>query len=388
MPRKPSPQPDDDFLSNDFLKRLENQFPVAKDARPSETIEWHEVEELDVNPFQPRESYDEGKLEEMVQSLNHFGMLQAALARPHPTREGRLQLIIGHRRREAIRRGANAGPLGAPDRERYIGKMPVRVVANVPDVAMLTLALEENEARHDLNPIERAKSYLQLKEMVAEGFGDRPATWTDVEKVTGLSYRHMKRLSDLLELPATAIDRIRQGEWTERHGRAILSLGDAPKLRDQLVRQMVKENLSARAADQRAKELRPAQKKDGEKKAGKTSKSKEDESGSVGTGAGVTTSNASAPDESSDVLVNTPSGATLDTTPSTNSQGFDESPLARRLGAALGHVREALSEIGVEKFERQNAIFGMLEEAESQLNDALSDETNIALVSAPQKQIQ
>lgn len=377
MSRKPSPQPDDDFLSNDFLKRLETQFPTAKgDARPTETIEWWDVEDLEMNPFQPRESYDEGKLEEMVQSLDQFGMIQAALARPHPTREGKLQLIVGHRRREAIRRGANAGPMGALDRERYIGKMPVRVVPGVPDVAMLTLAIEENEARHDLNPIERANSYLKLKEMVAEGFGNRPTTWADVEKMTGLSYRHMKRVADLLALPPRAIDLIRQGEWTERHGRAILSLGDAPKLRDQLVRQMVKEKLSARAADQRAKDLR------GSGDSGATNKSRGTDKNASKSSSGSSSiegknrpmASVSKSDALNDASGDASNGA------SSESPSLDDAPLARRLSAALNHVREAMTEIGVEQFARQNAVFGLLEEAESQLDDALSEETNAKFI--------
>ena len=245
-------------MSDDFLNRLNTLVPSKTPDRITQKIELWSVDDIEMNPFQPRENFAEAELEELKQSIDQFGLLQPALARRHPGRENRLQLIVGHRRWEAIRRGANAGAPDDPNRAQWIGKLPVRVIEGVSDLAMLTLAIEENEARHDLNPIERAKSYIKLKEMTDVAL-KRPTTWPEVEKLTGLSYRHMKRLTDLLTLSPPTVERIAKGEWSERHGRAILGLSDAPNLQQQLVRQMVKESLSGRAADARAKQLREAQ---------------------------------------------------------------------------------------------------------------------------------
>lgn len=124
---------------------------------------WYDLEIVDDNPFQPRAYINQKRLEGLKKTLSDDGQLQAAPARPHPTRRGRFQLVAGHRRKAAIRAGANAG-VKMPEPHLYIGKIRIEVAART-DEEMLEGAWVENEAREDFSIFDKARYYESLRQI-------------------------------------------------------------------------------------------------------------------------------------------------------------------------------------------------------------------------------
>ena len=97
------------------------------------------------NPDQPRKLFDQGKLEELAESIRSYGILEPIVVTP---RGERFMIIAGERRWRA----SNIAGLE---------KMPVRII-KADDALVEELALLENVQREDLNPVEQAKGYERL----------------------------------------------------------------------------------------------------------------------------------------------------------------------------------------------------------------------------------
>jgi ParB/RepB/Spo0J family partition protein len=217
------------------LARSPGQLPAGQE--PERQARWADVAIIDDNPFQPRQTIDDIELQELIAGFDRDGQLVPALARPDPTHPGRLQLVHGHRRKQAVIKGANAG-IRMPEPQDYVGKLLVIVREDVSDVEMLRWALDENENRQDVLPLDRARAYVQLREMTTRELvsqGHRPqgedglASWRQVAEYSGRHFRQMHRTAQLLQLDPQvqkALEPDENGvpELTERHGRAFLAL--------------------------------------------------------------------------------------------------------------------------------------------------------------------
>ena len=122
--------------------------------------------ELEPAPWQTREELDPEALEELVASLKASGILEPLLARE---KDGRLQLLAGHRRKEAaIRAGLEV--------------VPVRVLSIPDDSRAQVVTLAENLVRSDLSPWEEARGLqalrLQLRAAGGKATRDELATMT------------------------------------------------------------------------------------------------------------------------------------------------------------------------------------------------------------------
>ena len=247
------------FSKSNFDLKLDTLFVPQRDREVADNIEWINVDIIDDNPFQPRTTISDDKVQRRKESLNSVGQLQSVVVRPHPTKAGRFQQAFGHVRKQAVRAGGNAG-IKQPAPHEFIGKLMVEVRA-LNDFEMLVYALRENEDSEAVDLLDRARSYAQLREMAGEATGKR-ATWPDIEKLTGLSYRQMRRVADLLELPDAIKTKIARGELNERHGRALLLLQNDATRQKQFLREIEKGGLSGTAALKRgeeiAKTLKPA----------------------------------------------------------------------------------------------------------------------------------
>ena len=157
------------------------------------------VELIAPNPRQPRQDFDEASLLELAGSLGERGLLQPVLVRPAAA--GTYELIAGERRWRAA---------------RLAGLDTIPALVRVEDDAQsLELALIENMAREDLNPIEEARACALLVEelgLTREAIGRR----------VGRSRVAVSNLLRLLDLPDEALELLARGELTEGHGRAIL----------------------------------------------------------------------------------------------------------------------------------------------------------------------
>ena len=187
------------------------------------------VELIAPNPHQPRTTFDEAALQALADSIAAEGVLQPVLVRP--VAGGTYELIAGERRWRAAR-------LAGLDR------VPA-LVRPRDDAASLELALVENMARADLNPIEEARACAALVEELG-------LTRESVGLRVGRSRVAVTNLMRLLDLPDEALELLERGELTEGHGRALLLATDHGDRR-RLARAAAAEGWSVRALEARAR---------------------------------------------------------------------------------------------------------------------------------------
>jgi ParB family transcriptional regulator, chromosome partitioning protein len=188
------------------------------------------IELIVPNPNQPRQRFDQESLESLAGSLGERGVLQPVLVRPKPG--GTYELVAGERRWRAAR---IAG----------LQRIPA-IVREREDAQALEVALIENMAREDLNPIDEARACAALVEelgLTREGVGRR----------VGRSRVAVSNLVRLLDLPDEAIELLRQGVLSEGHGRAVL-LAEDHAARRRLAQAAATEGWSVRVTEERARE--------------------------------------------------------------------------------------------------------------------------------------
>ncbi len=187
------------------------------------------VELIAPNPRQPRGTFDEETLLGLADSIRARGVLQPVLVRPLVG--GRYELIAGERRWRAARLAE-------------VGDIPA-IVRRHDDAASLEVALIENMAREDLNPVEEARACAALTDELG-------LTREEVGLRVGRSRVAVSNLIRLLELPDESLELIENGELTEGHGRALLLAEDHPERR-RLARDAVAGQWSVRELEARAR---------------------------------------------------------------------------------------------------------------------------------------
>src|SRR5947209_13530291 len=187
------------------------------------------IELIVPNPHQPRQVFDENPLLALAESIRARGVLQPVLARP--LAGGRFELIAGERRWRAARLAE-------------LESIPA-VIRHHDDAASLEVALIENMAREDLNPVEEARACAALVEELG-------LTREEVGLRVGRSRVAVSNLIRLLDLPDDALALIERGDLSEGHGRALL-LADDHAERRSLARAAVEGRWSVRELESRAR---------------------------------------------------------------------------------------------------------------------------------------
>ena len=185
------------------------------------------VEQLEANPDQPRQHFDEKALEDLTQSIREHGVLQPILVRPSKHSDNVFEIVAGERRWRASQRA-------------QLHEVPV-VIREMDDDQALQIALIENLQRHDLNPIEEAKGYQRLIDEFghkADEIGDR----------IGKSRSHVANTVRLLQLPGSVQSMVLKSELTAGHARALLKAPN-PTL---LAQEVVSKGLSVRQTEKLA----------------------------------------------------------------------------------------------------------------------------------------
>jgi ParB family chromosome partitioning protein len=192
------------------------------------------VELIFPNPRQPRRNFDDAALAALAASLETRGVLQPVLVRPAP--DGRFELIAGERRwRAAQLAGLETVPA---------------IVRARDDAESLELALIENMAREDLNPVEEARACAALVEELG-------LSREEVGLRIGRSRVAVSNLVRLLDLPDETLELLERGLLSEGHGRALLTANDHA-VRRRLSRSAVEEGWSVRTLEQRARDANEA----------------------------------------------------------------------------------------------------------------------------------
>lgn len=187
------------------------------------------VELIGPNPRQPRRHFDEEALVALAESIRSRGLLQPVVLRP--LAGGAYELLAGERR---LRAAKLAG----------LEMLPA-VIREAEDWERLELALAENMARVDLNPVEEARACAMLVE-------DLGITKGEVGRRVGKSRVAVSNLIRLLELPDEALELIEAGALSEGHGRALLLCKDQPDRR-RLAREARDAGWSVRETERRAR---------------------------------------------------------------------------------------------------------------------------------------
>jgi len=188
------------------------------------SVELAPISSIAVNPFQPRRTFDPKPLEELADSIRHYGILQPLTVRR--CKSG-YELIAGERRLQAARKAG-------------LTEVPV-VIRECDEEGMLVLALVENLQREDLNAIEAAHSY----DLLSKGFGFSQA---EVAERVGKSRSAVTNAMRLLSLPTPIRLAVADGRLSEGHGRALLSITD-PDLQAEVFKETLAKGLTVRAIE-------------------------------------------------------------------------------------------------------------------------------------------
>lgn len=185
---------------------------------------------IDPNPYQPRDTFPHGSMEELIESIRRHGVLEPLLA--VPKKNSRFELISGERRLRA------AKALG-------LKTVPV-IVRHAEDLEKLELSLIENLQREDLNPIEEAEGVRRF-------IDEFNLTQEEVAKRIGKSREVVANALRLLSLPGEMQEAIANRKISPAHGRLLLQVADS-QARELLFEQILKNQLTLKEAELAAKD--------------------------------------------------------------------------------------------------------------------------------------
>lgn len=189
------------------------------------------LDEIEVNPFQPRSHFDQAAIEELAESIRVHGIIQPITVRRLASRQ--YQLISGERRFQASKLAG-------------LRSIPV-YLRSANDQQMLEMALIENIQRENLNAIEIALSYQRLMSECSlrqEELGDR----------VGKNRSTVTNYLRLLKLPPDIQIAVRDNKLSMGHARAIINV-ENPDEQLYIFKKAITEELSVRKVEELVREL-------------------------------------------------------------------------------------------------------------------------------------
>ena len=190
------------------------------------------IEQIEVNPFQPRTQFNEESLKELAGSIQELGIIQPITVRK--TAFNAFQLVSGERRFRA------AKMIGLATVPAYVR------IAN--DQESLEMALVENIQRQDLDPIEIGLSYQRLIDEIA-------LTQEQLSQRVGKKRSTIANYMRLLKLDPIVQTGMRDGFLSMGHGRALINV-DNRENQLELYQKIIKGDLSVRKTEALVKDLK------------------------------------------------------------------------------------------------------------------------------------
>jgi ParB family chromosome partitioning protein len=191
-----------------------------------------ELHTIEMNPFQPRSSFNEESLRELASSIKELGVIQPITVRKLGF--NKFQLVSGERRYRA---------------SKLIGKESIPAFIRIAnDQESLEMALVENIQRQDLDPIEIALSYQRLIEEIKvtqEQLSDRIGK----NRSTIANYLRLLKLDPIIQTG------MRDGFIAMGHGRAIININNLGEQLD-IYEKVISENLSVRETEALVRNLK------------------------------------------------------------------------------------------------------------------------------------
>jgi len=182
------------------------------------------ISDLTRNPYQPRETFNEFKLDELANSIKKNGIIQPIAVRLKKSEPGKYEIVAGERRWLAAQKAG-------------LHDIPVNVL-DLSDVESLEVAIVENIQRDDLNPIEEAKGYKRLSD-------EFNYDHENISKLMSKSRSHVSNTLRLLTLPNDIIGMLEEGTLTSGQARPLIGLSNA----SQIAEEIVAKNYSARKVE-------------------------------------------------------------------------------------------------------------------------------------------
>ena len=203
--------------------------PGKDDDVPRGTQRDAAIGELRPSRFQPRRDFSEAALGDLARSIQEQGIVQPIVVVARG--DGGFEIVAGERRWRAAKLAG-------------LERVPIVVREHTSDRELLELALVENLQREDLNPLEAAEAYARLREefqLTQDQIADRVGK----ERATVANSLRLLKLSMLVK------ERVRSGELSAGHARALLALSSVDD-QERLAEEILRRALSVRQTEKRA----------------------------------------------------------------------------------------------------------------------------------------
>lgn len=201
-------------------KGLESIIPISNIRDRTYVLEV-DIDQLNPNLYQPRQDFDQDKLDELKESIKAHGIIQPIIVRE--STQG-YEVVAGERRLKAAK-------------ELGMKKIPV-IIRQFNNLKTFEVALVENIQREDLNPIEQAFAFKRLVE-------EFQLTHQELAAITGKSRAFVSNTLRLLNLAEWVRERVASGEISFGHAKVLLSLEDK-QVQQELGQKIMEQELSVR----------------------------------------------------------------------------------------------------------------------------------------------
>jgi len=176
------------------------------------------------NPYQPRQIFNEEKLQELANSIKKNGVIQPIAVRPGKSNDSKYQIVAGERRWLAAQKAG-------------LHEIPI-VILELDDNQSLEVAIIENIQRDDLNAIEEAKAYERLHK-------EFDYDHEKIARFMSKSRSHVSNTLRLLTLPSDVKAMLEEGLITAGQARPLVGIANATYIAEQIV----SKKLSARSVE-------------------------------------------------------------------------------------------------------------------------------------------
>ena len=218
--------------------KAEDIIAPRQEKKSGEYVESIKIVDIEPNPDQPRNDFDEESLEELALSIKEHGVITPIIVRR--VDNGFFRIIAGERRWRASKKAG-------------LKKIPA-IVKEYSEMEIQEVALIENLQRKDLNPVEEALGYKKLMD-------DFSLTQDEISQKMGKSRSSVANSLRLLTLSEAVMNYVRSGDISFGHAKVILSV-DSKKKQEEIAARIIKEGLSVRATEEIIKEKPKSPKKE------------------------------------------------------------------------------------------------------------------------------
>ena len=193
------------------------------------------IGDLTRNPYQPRQLFDEKKLDALANSIKKNGVIQPIAVRPDKSNKGKYQIVAGERRWLAAQKSG-------------LHEIPI-IILDLNDNESLEVAIVENIQRDDLNAIEEAAAYDRLNK-------EFNYDHDKIARLMSKSRSHVSNTLRLLTLPKDVKGLIEEGLLSAGQARPLIGIPNSSEIAEQII----SKKLSARSVEYLVREKKAPQK--------------------------------------------------------------------------------------------------------------------------------